>query len=185
MYSTYNEGTSIVAERFIRFLRNKIYKHMTAVRRNVYFDVLDDIVDKYNNTYHKTTKMKPIDLKSDSYSESTDDSNEIDTKFQLGDHVRISKYENVFAKGYTLDRSEEFFVINKVKNTVRWTYVLMGLNGEEILESFKKKNCISRLMKKFRVKTVIKRKGIKQYVKWKGYDNSFNSRIDKKRHCIK
>ena len=69
MYSTYNEGKSVVAERFIRNLRNKIFKHMIAISKNVCFDVLDDIVDKYNNTVHKTIKMKPIDVTSGSYAE--------------------------------------------------------------------------------------------------------------------
>ena len=69
MYSTYNEGKSAVAERFIKTLKNKIYKHMTAVSKNVYFEVLDDIVDEYNNTYHRTIKMRPIDVKSDSFVE--------------------------------------------------------------------------------------------------------------------
>ena len=100
MYSTHNEGKSVVAERFIRTLKNKIYKHMTIVSKNVYFDVLDDIVDKYNNTYQKTIKMKPINVKSDSFAEYNGESNEKDPKFKVGDHVRISKYKNVFAKGY-------------------------------------------------------------------------------------
>ena len=82
---------SVVAERFIRTLKSKIYKHMTAVSKNVYFDVLDDIVDKYNNIYHRTIKMKPIDVQSDSYAEYNVDSNEKDPKFQVGDHVKISK----------------------------------------------------------------------------------------------
>ena len=69
MHSTYNEGKSAVAERFIRTLKNKIFKHMTAISKNVYFDVLDDIVDKYNNTIHKTIKMKPVDVMGDSYAE--------------------------------------------------------------------------------------------------------------------
>ena len=69
MYSTYNEGKSVVAERFIRTLKNKIFKHMTAVSKNVYFDVIDDIVNKYNNTVHRTIKMKPIDVTSDSYAD--------------------------------------------------------------------------------------------------------------------
>ena len=81
MYSTYNEGKSVVAERFIRTLKNKIFKHMAAV----YFDVLYDIVNKYNNTVHRTIKMKPID----SYAEYNEDSNEKEPKFKVGDHVRI------------------------------------------------------------------------------------------------
>ena len=75
MYSTYNEGKSVVAERFIRTLKNKIFKHMTAISKNVYFDVLDDIVDKYNNTSRRTIKMKPIDVTGDSYAEYYENSN--------------------------------------------------------------------------------------------------------------
>ena len=100
MYSTHNEGKSVAAERFIRTLKNKIYKHMTAISKKVYFDVLNDIVDKYNNTYHKTIKMEPIDVKSDSFAEYNEEYNEKDPKFKVGDHVRISKYKNVFAKDY-------------------------------------------------------------------------------------
>ena len=99
MYSTYNEGKSVVAERFVRTLKNKICKHMTAISKNVYFDVLDDIVDEYKNTYHKTIKMKPIDVKSDSFAEYNEESNEKAPKFKVGNHVQISKFRNVFAKG--------------------------------------------------------------------------------------
>ena len=86
-YSTYNKGKSVVAERFIRTLKNKTFKHMTAVSTNVYFDVLDDIVNKYNNTVHRSIKMKPIDVTFDSYAEYNEDSNEKDSKFKVGDHV--------------------------------------------------------------------------------------------------
>ena len=115
MYSKHNEGKSIVAERFIRTLKNTIYKHMTAISKNMYFDVLNDIVDKYNNTYHKTIKMKPIDVKSDSFAEYNEESNEKDPKLKVNDHVRISKYKNIFAKGYAPNWSEE---ICAVKNKV-------------------------------------------------------------------
>ena len=113
MYSTHNEGKYVVAERFIRTLKNKIYKHMTAISENVYFDVLDDIVHKYNNAYHKTIKMKPIDVKNNSFADYNEKSNEKDPKFKIGDHVRISKYKNIFAKGYTSNWSEEIFIVNK------------------------------------------------------------------------
>ena len=96
MYSTPNKGNSIVAERFIRTLKNKIDKHMTAVSKNVYFDVLDDIVDKCNSTLNKTIKMNPADVKSDSCTEYIEDSEEKDPKFEIGDNVRISKYKNIF-----------------------------------------------------------------------------------------
>ena len=112
LYSIHNERKFVVAERFIKTLKNKIYKHMTAISKNVYFDVLDDIVDEYNNTYHKTIKMKPIDVKSDSFAEYNEESNENDPKFKVGDHVKISKHKNIFAKGYAPNWSEEIFVVN-------------------------------------------------------------------------
>ena len=180
MYSTYNEVKSAVAERFIKTLENKICKHMTAISKNVYFDVLDDIVDEYNNTYHKTIKMKPRDVKDNSFAEYNEESNEKDPKFKVGDHVRISKFKNVFAKGYTPNWSEEIFVVKKIKNTVPWTYVISDLNGEEIVGSFYEKELQKTNQKEFRIEKVIKRKGNKLYVKWKGYNNSFNDWIDKK-----
>ena len=130
MYSTHNEGKSAVAERFIRTLKHKIYKHMTAVSRNVYFDVV--IIGEYNYTYHRTIKMKSIDVKSDSYDEYNIDSNAKDAKFKVGDRVKISKYKNIFAKGYVPNWFEEVFVISKVKNNVPRMYIISDLNGEEI-----------------------------------------------------
>ena len=113
IYSTYNEGKYVVAERFIRTLKNKIYKNLTAISKNVYFDVLNYIVDEYKNTYHKTIKMKPIDVKSDSFAEYNEEPNEKDPKFKVGDHVRISKYKHIFPKGYAANWSEEIFVVKK------------------------------------------------------------------------
>ena len=139
MYSTYNEGKSVVAERFIRTLKNKIFKHMTAVSKNVYFDVLDDIVNKYNNTVHRSIKMKPIDVTSDSYAEYNEDSNVTKPKFKVHNRVRISKYKNIFAKGYTQNWSEEVFIVSKIQDTVQWTYVISDLNGEKISGSFYEK----------------------------------------------
>ena len=107
MYSTYNEGKSVVAERFIRRLKNKIYKHMAALSKKVYFKVIDDIVDKYNNTYHNSIKMKLMDVKSNSYAEYNIDSNAKDPEFRIDHHVRISKDKNIFAKGYAPNLSEE------------------------------------------------------------------------------
>ena len=118
MYSTYNEGKSVVAERFIITLKNKIFKHMTTISKNVYTDALNDVVNKYNNTIHKTTKMKPIDVRNDSYVEYNEESNKRNPKFKVGDRVRISKYKNIFVKGYVPNWSEEVFVVNGIKNTV-------------------------------------------------------------------
>ena len=121
MYSIHNKRKSVVAERFIRTLKTKIYKYMTSISKNVYIDKLDDIVNEYNNTYHRTIKMKPVDVKDNTYIDSNKKVDDKDPKFKVGDHVRISKYTNIFAKGYTPNCSEEAFVIKKVKNTVPWT----------------------------------------------------------------
>ena len=133
MYSTHNEGKSVLAERFIRTLKGKIYKYMTSISKNVYIDKLNDIVDEYNNTYHTTIKMKPIDVKDNTYINTSKEINNKDPKFKVGDYVRISKYKNIFAKGYMPNWSEEVFVIKKIKNTIPWTYVINDLNGEEII----------------------------------------------------
>ena len=130
MYSTNNEGKSVIAERFIRTLINKIYKYMTLISKNVYIDKLDDIVKKYNNTYHTSIKIKPIDVKDNTYIDFKEEVNDKNPKFKVGDQVRISKYKNIFAKGYMPNWSEEIFIIKKIKNTVPWTYILNDLNGE-------------------------------------------------------
>ena len=106
--------------------------------------------------------------------------NNKDPTFEVDDCLRISKYKNIFSKGYTPTWSEEVFVIKKVKNTVPWTYVVNDLNGDEIMGTFYEKELRKRSQEEFRIEKVIKRKGNKIYVKWKGYNNSFNSWIDKK-----
>ena len=131
MYSIRNEGKSVFAERFIKTLKNKIYKYMTWISKNVNIDKLDDIVHEYNNTYHRTMKMEPVDVKDDTYINFLKEVNDRDPNFKVSDHVRISKYKNIFAKGYTPNLSEEVFVIKKVKNTAPWTYLINDLNGEE------------------------------------------------------
>ena len=139
MYSTFNEGKSVAAERFIRTLKNKIFRHMTAISKNVYFDVLNDIANKDNNTIHRTIKMEPIDVTDDSFAEYNEEFNKKDPKFKVGDHVRISKYKNIFTKGYVPNCSEEVFIVNKNKNTVPWTYTISDLNGEQVIGSFYEK----------------------------------------------
>ena len=125
---------------------------MTSISKNVYTDKLNDIVNKYNNIYHSTIKMKPVDVKSNTYIDSSKEINDKDPKFKIGDIVRISKYKNIFAKGYTPNWSEEVFVIKKVKNTVSWIYVINDLNGEEIVGNFTKKNCKKQIKKSLELK---------------------------------
>ena len=139
MFSTHNERESVVAGRFIRTLKNKIYKYIASVSKNVYIDKLNDIVNKYNNTYHSIIKMKPVDVKSGTYIDFSKEINDKDPKFEIGDVVRISKYKNIFGKDYTSNWFQEVFLIKKVNNTVPWTYVMNDFNGEEILGTFYKK----------------------------------------------
>ena len=156
MYSTHNEGKYVVAERFIRTIKNKIYKHITSISKNGYIDKLDDIVNEYNNTKHGTTKMKPIDHKDNTYTDFGKEVNNNDPKFKIGDHVTISKYKNIFSKGYTPNWSEEVFVIKKIKNIVPWTYVIDDVNGEKELKKIDQQE--------FRIEKLIKKKGDKLYV---------------------
>ena len=106
---------------------------MTSISKNVYIDKLDDIVHKYNNKKHTTIKMKPIDVKDNTYIDYGKEVNDNDPKFKVGDHVRISKYKNIFALGYSPNWSEE---VKEIKNTVPWTYVINDLNDEEIIGTF-------------------------------------------------
>ena len=158
-------------------LKGKIYKYMTSISKNVYIDKLDDIVDEYNNTYHTTIKMKPTDVNDNTYINTSKEINNKDPKFKVGDYVRISKYKDIFAKGHTPNWSEEVFVIKKVKTTIPWTYVTNDLNGEEIIGTFYEKELEKTNQEEFRIEKVLRGKGDKLY--WKGYDNSFNSWIDK------
>ena len=113
MYSIHNEGKSVVAERFIRTLKTKIYKYMTSISKNVYINKLDDIVNEYNNTYHRTIKMKPVNVKDNACIDLEKEVNNKDSKFKIGDLVRISKYKNIFVKRYTPNWSEEVSVNKK------------------------------------------------------------------------
>ena len=180
MYSANNERKSVIAERFIRTIKNKIYKYMTSISKIVYIDKLDDIGKKYNDNYLKSIKIKPVDVKDNTYISFKKEVNDKNPKFKVGDNVRISKYKNIFANGYMPNWLEEIFIIKKNKNIIPWTYVLNDLNGEEIIGAFYENELQKTKQNEFRIEKVIKRKDDKLYVKWKGYDNSFNSWIDKK-----
>ena len=136
MYSTFNEGKSVVAERFIRTLKSKLYKHMTATGKNVHYDVLDDVVNEYNDTKHTTIKMKLKDVKNDNERVYIDEYNKKSARFNVNDRVRIPKFKNIFAKGYTPNWSREIFIVDKINDTVPYTYSLKDLNGEEIIGNF-------------------------------------------------
>ena len=124
---------------------------MTSISKNVYVDKLDDIVNKYN-TSHSTIKMKPVDIKPSTYIDSTKKINNKDHKFKIGDNVKISKYKNIFAKGYVPNWSEEVFVIKKVKSTVPWTYVISDLKEDKIVGTFYEKSCKKQIKKSLELK---------------------------------
>ena len=124
--------------------------------------------------------MKPVDVKDITNIDFAKKVNDEDPKFKVRDHVRISKYKNIFVKGYTPNWYMEFSVIKKVKDTVSWRYVISDLNCEENIGTFYEKELQKTNQEEFRIEKVIKKKGDKLYFKWKGYDNLFNTWIDKK-----
>ena len=146
----------------------------------MYTDKRNDIVNEYNNTYQRTIKIKPINVNDNTYINIGKEVNDEDPKFKVGDHVRISKYKNIFAKVYTPNSSEETFVIKEIKNTLPWTYVINDLNSVEIIGTFYEKELQKTSQQEFRIEKVIKKNRNKLYVKWEGSDNSFNSCVDKK-----
>ena len=164
----------------VKISRILITSKLSLTSKNAYIDKLDDIVNEYDNTHHGTIKIKPIDVKDNIYIDFGQEVNDNDPKFKVSDHVRISKYKNIFAKGYTPNWSEEVFAIKKIKNTAPWTYFINDLNIEEIVRTFYEKELQKIDQQEFRIEKIIRKKGDKLYVKWKEYDSSFNSWIDKK-----
>ena len=124
--------------------------------------------------------MKSVDIKGNTCIISGKEVNDKDSKFKVCDHVIISKSKNILAKGYTTNWSEEVFVIKEVQNKVPWTYIINGLSDEKNIGTFYQKELQKKYQKQFRMNEIIQKKWIKLYVKWKGYDNSFNGWIDKK-----
>ena len=125
MYSTFNEEKSVVTERFIRTLETKIHKKMTSISKNIYFDALDDIVDKYNSNVHRTIKMKPIHVTDDSYAEYNENPNKRDPKFKVGDHVRISEYKIFLLKDMLQIGQKKFLLLIKLKIQFRGLMLLV------------------------------------------------------------
>ena len=138
---------------------------MTSISKNVYIDKLDDMVNRYRNTYHSTIKIKPVDVNSSTYINFDKKNKKEGWKFNVSDHVRITKCKNIFAKGYAPNWSEEVFVIKKFTNTVPWTYIISGLIGKEIVGTSDEKELQKTNQKEFRIEKAIKRKGDKLQIK--------------------
>ena len=188
LYSTKNEEKSSVVERWIRMMKEKMWKYFTAKSTNVYIDVLPDLVKQYNNTRHSFIKMTPVKaskkenelkVRKNLYPEHLE-IRDIKPKFSVGDKVRISKKKMTFEKGYTTRWTEEIFTIIEVKLTSPVTYKIADLNGEEIKGTFYEPELQKTSQEIFRIEKVIKRGKKKSLVKWKGYSDDFNTWVDNK-----
>ena len=188
LYSTENEEKSSVVERWIRTMKEKMWKYFSANSTNVYIDVLPDLVREYNNTRHSSIKMTPVkaskkenELKvwRNLYPDHLE-IYDIKPKFSVGDKVRVSKKKKTFEKGYTTRWTEEILTIVEVKRTSPVTYKITDLNGEEITSTFYERELQKTSQELFRIEKVIKRGKKKSLVKWKGYSNDFNSWVDNK-----
>ena len=139
MYSTHNDGKSVVAKRFIETLKNKIYKYVNLISKNVYIDKLD-VVNKYNNTYHRTIKMEPIDVNLNICIAFNKENSNEGPKYKIGYHERASKYKKIFANGYAPNCSEEVFVIKMLKTLGRGYILLVILTAKKLMKYFMKNN---------------------------------------------
>ena len=188
LYSTENEEKSSVVERWIRTMKEKMWKYFTDNNTYTYMDILPDLVEDYNNTKHSSIKMTPIEA-SKKKNELTVWRNlypdrlkihNINPKFSVGDKVRITKKKKTFEKGYTTRWTEEIFMITKILNTKPVTYKITDLNGEEIDGTFYEPELQRTGQQVFRIEKVIEKGKNKSFVKWKGYSDKFNSWVDNK-----
>ena len=188
LYSTENEEKSSVVERWIRTMKEKMWKYFTANSTNVYINVLPDLVKEYNNNRHSSIKMTPVKASKKEneltvwrnlYPEHLE-IHDIKPKFSVVDKVRISKKKKTFEKGYTTRWTEEIFTIVKVKLTSPVTYKTADLNREEIKGTFYEPELQKTSQEIFRREKVIKKGKKKSLVKWKGYSDDFNSCVDNK-----
>ena len=189
VYHTQNEEKSSVVERWIRTMKNKMWKMFSANNNTVYWDKLDKLVDDYNNRKHSSIKMSPTEASKKGNEKQVFVNLYEDEiflkpgkpKFSIGDKVRISKYKRrVFDKGYTPNWTEEVFVIDKINLTKPITYNVVDLLGEKVEGSFYEKELKKAKQQTFRIEKVVKRdnKKKKELVKWKGYSDKFNSWVD-------
>ena len=188
IYSTENEEKSSIVERWIRTMKEKMWKYFTDNNTYRYIDILPDLVEDYNNTVHTSIKMTPIEA-SKKENELTAWHNlypdrykihNLRPKFSVGDEVRITKKKKVFEKGYTTRWTEEIFTIKKIQNTDPITYKLEDLQGEEIKGSFYEQELQKTAQQIYRIEKIIKKEKGKSLVKWKGYSDKFNSWVDNK-----
>ena len=189
IYSTENEEKSSIVERWIRTMKEKMWKYFTDNNTYTYIDVLPDLVKDYNNTVHSSIKMTPIEA-SKKKNELTVWRNlypdrykiyDLTPKFSVGDKVRITKKKKVFEKGYTTRWTEEIFTIKEIQNTNPITYKLQDLNKKEIKGTFYEPELQKTKQQVFRIEEVLEKGEKQSLVKWKGYDKTFNSWVDNKK----
>lgn len=187
LYSTYSTMKAAIVERFNRTLKNKMWKMFTFLGSFKWIDSIQTLVDEYNNTIHRTIKMRPVEVNVDNeinllrtvYANKSEVRRK--PKFTVGTHVRISKYKSLFEKGYTPNWTSEIFKIRKVQNTHPVTYLLKDDEGEDIVGGFYEYELQSVMYPDtFLIEKVLRRKGSKVLVKWLGHDNSHNEWINKK-----
>ena len=185
MYSTENEEKSSVIERWNRTMKDKMFKYFSANSTRKYIDVLDTLLEQYNNTKHSSIKMTPLEASTKKNESKVyrnlypDLIQEISTpKFSLGDKVRITKKKKIFEKGYTPRWTEEVFSISKIQYTDPPTYKITDESGEEIQGTFYEQELQKTSQEIYRIEKIIKRLGNKSLVKWLGYSESFNSWVD-------
>ena len=188
-YNTYNEGKAVVVERFNRTLKTRMWKYFSANNSYNYIDVIDDLLWQYNNSRHRSIKMKPKEasLKKNEalvwrtlYDDLTPEVR--NAKYRVGDNVRIAKKKATFEKGYTPNWTEEVFEITEVQNTNPVTYKLQDWNGDKIDGSFYKQELQKTSQDVFRIERILRRdnKNQRMFVKWMGYPDSFNSWVSMK-----
>ena len=183
LYSTENDEKASVVERWNRTIKRKMWKYFTANNTEKYIDILDNLIAKYNNTKHRSTGKTPLVARrpesreqvfKNLYEKKTKE-RKIKPSFAIGDHVRISKKKKSFEKGYTPNWTEELFYITTVKDTKPPTYTIKDLRGEPVQGTFYEKELQKSNQTTFRIDKIIKKRNKEALVKWKGYDNSFNS----------
>ena len=176
-FATENETKAQVVERFNRTLKSKMYKYFTAKGTKIWINIIDELVYNYNNSYHRSIKMTPVEgsLKKNSKIVYNNlfpklQSKPAKSKFSMGDRVRISKKRKDFAKGYLPNFTEEVFIVVKVLKTEPQTYIIKDLNGEEIKGTFYNEELSRYDSELYEIEKVLKRKKDKFLVKWKGYE---------------
>jgi len=185
--STENEEKSSVVERWNRTMKEKVFKYLTANNTNKYIDVLDDFVEKYNNTRHSSIKMTPVEASKKENEERVYrnlyqefERRPIHAKFKTGDKVRILKKKGLFEKGFTPNWTEEVFTVSKIQRTNPVTYKITDYNGEEIQGTFYEQELQKTSQEVFRIENIVKKGKTRSLVKWKSYPESFDSWVDNK-----